>query len=181
MAFIEYDKITAFPLAKNRTLDRKSNLFYEENIANIVNQLIDTQGFVITQSVDFMRVVNSKLQMPADKVFQFSLGGRLFTITSDSDANYDIMSVNPNPGQEVKVYAYIRLDDNGEVEGQDEGAYYEGLGLDIETNVPTDVDYKLLLFIIEGSQVRVPDESYLKLSLKSIGTAIKIIDGKRPI
>lgn len=174
MAYIQSDKITAFPLAKNREVDRKSNLFYEENIANIVNQLIDTQGFVITQTVDFMSVENGQLKMNSDSVFQFSLGGRLFTITSD-DTNYPIMSVAS--GQ--TVYAYISVDDKGEVVGQDESNFYEGLVLN--TTVPSNVDYVLPLFIINGSTVRVPDESYLKLSLKSIGPAIKIIDGKRPV
>lgn len=172
MAYIESNKITAFPLAKNRDSDRKSNLFYEDNIANIVNQLIDTQGFIITKDVDFISVESGQLQMSANKVFQFSLGGRLFTITS-SDTNYAIMSVIP--GQ--TVYAYITLDARGEVEGQDEGEYYEGLVLD--TSYPNDADYVLPLFTIENSQVKIPDESYLKLSLNSFATAIKIIDGKR--
>lgn len=175
MFYIQSSRITAFPLAKNRESDRKSNLFYEENIANIVNQLIDTQGFIITDNVDFINVESGQLQMSADKVFQFSLGGRLFTITSDPNTNYTIMPVTS--GQ--TVYAYIRLDDRGEVEGQDEGEFYEGLVLD--TNVPDDVDYVLPLFIINGSEVKIPDESYLKLSLKSIGPAIKIIDGGRPV
>ena len=173
MFYIQSSRITAFPLAKNRESDRKSNLFYEENIANIVNQLIDTQGFIITNDVDFISIENGQLQMSADKVFQFSLGGRLFTITSDPSTNYTIMTVTS--GQ--TVYAYIKLDDNGEVDGQDEEEYYKGLVLD--TSVPNDADYVLPLFNINGSEVTIPDESYLKLSLNSFAPAIKIIDGKR--
>lgn len=175
MSYIRSDKITAFPLAKNRVGDRESNLFYEQNIANIVNQVADTQGFIVTPNIDFLYIDKGQLLMEKNKLLQVSLGGRLFTISTQGEP--EAMKLSDVTDGET-VYICISVV-NGEVSGQDENEFYKGLTITTSGEEVNNHTYTLELANISGDRVTIPETSYLKLNLKSFAPAIKIIDGKR--
>ena len=53
---ISTNNIHVFPLARNRKNDRSARLFYENNIANIVRQVVDRTGFIITPKSEELKV-----------------------------------------------------------------------------------------------------------------------------
>ena len=65
MAFIDREKITVFPVA-NKPTDPLSRLNTEYNLTNIVNRLVDTRNFVITN--------NEELQ-GQHQPFEFNING----------------------------------------------------------------------------------------------------------
>ena len=183
MQYIESKNINIFPLAKNRPSNRSNNLFYEKNISNIVNQIIDVPGFVITHDASNIQVNGNTVEL-TQGTFEFSLGGRYFYI-SVSDENGTPMPtvLCTGVGAKSSVWAYVEFDVNGEISGQDENNSYTGLKITTsEDEIPTG-SVKLKLFdIIQGNSILeavIPSDSYKKFDVNSIAPAIKFIDGKR--
>lgn len=169
------NSIKVFPFARYRStaVDISSRLFYEYNVARLINQLIDTKGFIISGTInDENCSVTSTLS--------FNIGGYYFEISTGT-------SLTPSASS-TAVYAYIVLthsiaDENDqqtppELIGQDDKGNFTALTLcdDIPTDIEGNVIYlKLAEKDINGNWV-LADESYTKFSMQSL--MLKKIDGK---
>ncbi len=203
MAHILSDNISIFPLAKNRTSDRGARLFYEHNIANIIRQLTDVQGFIISPTEEeFNQSVNkedvdtyvrataetsnnlTKLNLIFNKDFIFNLYGYYFHIKGNPSSMIPII-IDPTKDI-VDVYASLTIDGvTGEIKGQDEvdltnTSIYSGLTLDKEPLANCTASLKLLTFTKHGNDWTpvTTSESYMKLSGRAIDFSINRIDGK---
>lgn len=192
--------IHVFPLAKNRIDDRSARLFYEDNIANIVRQVIDTEGFIISpsdgkldlkaQSVDTTgNTVKYLFKLKGD--FEFNLHGYYFSISKDSIiCEVEFRSDISDDSLIADVYAYITIKD-GEIQGQDLDDVYTGLNVvRSSSEIPEDSSASLSLFKIYAStdpssnrvfRYEIPDSSYLRISNQAVDINIKRIDGKRTL
>ena len=186
MQYIESNNIDIFPLAKNRPIPdkRSNNLFYERNISNIVNQIIDVPGFVITHDTSNIQVSGNIVQL-TQGTFEFSLGGRYFHISVSFDNSNPVPTILcTGVGAGGSVWAYVEFDQYGEIQGQDQDNIYSGLHITTnEEEIPSD-SVKLKLFnIVQGKdnilEVVIPSDSYKKFDINSIAPTIKFIDGKR--
>lgn len=112
---IDSSNIKVFPFAKYRNdlTDLGSRLFYENNISRLIKQLIDTEGFIISGSVDTLGNITSPLC--------FNLYGYYFEINSgnlvDSTANtnvYAVIDVSGNPpelqGQDNELQQFTAIE-----------------------------------------------------------------------
>ena len=93
---IDSSSIHVFPLAKNRTEDRAARMFYEDIIAILVRQLIDTKGFIITPSRGNLQLdITNDAEYTEDStkvkyvfklkdVFAFNLNGYYFELNAGS-------------------------------------------------------------------------------------------------
>ena len=185
MAYIASDKIGIFPLSKNRTSETplNSRLFYESNVANIINQVIDTDGFVITNYDDLNAVqYNDNTQtLSLSTPLEFNIGG--YYVKIDEESNHFVRIPFEGVSKPEAIYASITLTDDTptEINGQDDNGVYTGI--EFTTNEPTNKTFTLK--ILErfatspfGNQhfYRVPQESKIKFDLLSLG--ITAIDGK---
>lgn len=184
MQHIESNNIDIFPLAKNRPNNRSNNLFYERNISNIVNQITNVPGFVITSDATNIQVDGATVQLK-EGTFEFSLGGRYFHISVSIENDKPIPTVLcTGVGVGSSVWAYIEFDQYGEIQGQDQDDIYSGLKITTnEEEIPSD-NVKLKLFnIVQGKdsilEAIIPSDSYKKFDINSIAPTIKFIDGKR--
>lgn len=188
--------IHVFPLAKNRPTDRRARLFYEDNVANIVRQVVDVNGFITSPSIDSTgllrcEVKNSEndIELVLNKMLSFNLNGYYFEIASDTALYTIVRSEVPEKGtKSFKLYASIKLDkDKREISGQDEGAVYTGL---VIKEALSDDYIQLPLFncalYVDSNGNRVTESSLIKSSYKrfessSLDYSIDIIDGKREV
>lgn len=184
MQYIESNNIDIFPLAKNRPNNRSNNLFYERNISNIVNQIIDVPGFVITHDTSNIQVNGNTVQL-TQGTFEFSLGGRYFYISVSFENDKPLPTVLcTSVGAGSSVWAYVEFDQYGEIQGQDQDNIYSGLHITTdEEEIPSD-GVKLKLFnIVQGEdgilEAVIPSDSYKKFDINSVAPSIKFIDGKR--
>ena len=161
MAYIDSSNIGVFPLSKNRTADApiNSRLFYENNASNIIRQLINTQGFVISDTVNF-----DGSSFISD--FEFNLYGYYFNIQSGSRI-IDFIAQN-------EVYATLTLSGNPpEIDGQDDDDQYKGISF-VASNPGSGIYLHILTK--ENSTWKIPEDSKIKFNLSGIG--ISAIDGK---
>ena len=178
--------INVFPLATPRTNNRGNNLFYERNISNIVNQISDVPGFVITkneQISDIISLSGTTLYINSQSMFDFSLGGRYFSIGNTDDTINEDITIAEDVNNGDSIWANIEIKDNGQIIGQDEDDYYKGLTITVNgpagsENGGTVLSLEILNIDDEGN-VKVPQESYTKFNLDSISSRISFIDGRR--
>ena len=192
--------IGIFPFAKNRPDDRNARIFYENNVANIIRQLCDGEGFIVsppqTQSVEgwfSIKNVDGKYYLSFDEpeaVLQLNIGGYFVEVKSDSK---DETVLFPLPEKsEDGVYAYIKVSEaSREVEGQDSGSKFQGVTF--STREPSDeTGYKTYCLKIldvsvgEGTgngptieSCSMCKDSYLIFNMDRFN--IDCIDGKRNI
>lgn len=183
MSYIPSRNVSVFPLAKDRQDDRSANLFYEDNIANIIRQLVDVKGFLITDESesDLFTVENGKLYLQAGKSLAFNIGGRFFQITTTEVNNgFEPLEIYSLSDSVPAIYANIIIDSNKEVHGQDSGDEYQGL---IISNNTEGASYSLKLLNVTQQDgtfvVTFPQESFMKIKLKSFSKSINFIDGQR--
>lgn len=117
MYYVKSDAVKAFPLAKPRlgtSKDITSRIFYEQNVSNMIRQIIDVDGFIISGSVTTAGVVQDSLCFDIyGYYFELSNGTKL--VESGTSA--------------TKVFALIKVSNTEpvEIEGQDESGEYRGL------------------------------------------------------
>lgn len=208
MSYINKDAISVFPLAKNRPSDRSARLFYENNVANIIRQLVDTEGFIILPEVETdltqdLFVLNNdssktvldgaedslKITFSISAPLVFNLYGYYFNIWNESTGTVDIFNQQKLTQDEVdngfEVWAYIDIDSVAkEILGQDVNNFYEGLVFCTGTTA-LDVEgrHKLKIadcWIDEDGILKssIATNSYMKLNSKSLDVTINRIDGK---
>lgn len=195
---IQSSQISVFPLSKNRTSDRSARLFYENNVANLIRQVVDVEGFLITKDgLELYADSNPKnenrfdLSVITRNPIIFNLYGYYFNIAGSSTI-FTIADIADGttaiPSQ--SLYAAITIDNiTNEIAGFDNGNVYEGLLLTTDIDVLRNGNYhyiKLLDFKAdydEDSGVWVVnsafcESSYQKLSPQSLDMSISKIDGK---
>lgn len=161
MAKLASDNIAVYPAARRGELNPQSRLITESALVNLINKLIDKQGFVITRVEDYR----------SDSVFEFNIFGYYFKVLHASD----ITSLFPNPTAHTIIYGKIQLigiENNPmtnviELEGQDEGGYYTGI--EFTTTEPTESDSVkyLPLLAYENNAWEIITSSLVKFTSES--------------
>ena len=97
---IQSDNVQVFPSTRRSNYQVSARLMSESSFANIVNRLIDTEGFVITSDED---VAASQASSPTTTVFEFNIHGYYFKISDVPELFNEFSSA-------TSVYAAITLD-----------------------------------------------------------------------
>lgn len=118
-SYIVSNSVSVFPSARRGVSKSESRLVTESAIASIVNKLIDSDGFIITDDIPVGNVEHS---------FEFNIHGYYFKVASVGQ----IYSLFPDAPNNTTIYGVIELDrlNNGiyELSGQDENdGFYKGI------------------------------------------------------
>ena len=195
MSYISSGRISIFPLAKARDTDRNARMFYEDNVANIIRQVIDTVGFICSpnDATDFLSGTlnddGSKVIVKNNQELVFNLYGYYILIKPGTE----LFTYNPKPADNVKDYIVKALlfTDNvtKEVVGQDDKQKYQGLHIGVAADIdgvtrPENVTaHEIELFKIHTNDTEVTTtfapESLIKFRQNSLELSIGFIDGKR--
>lgn len=170
--------INGFPLVKRQNTQISSTLITESSIANLINKLIDTDGYVISTSLESL-------------IFEFNLWGYYFKITSTSNQHAIDMIINDATfDTATEIYAKIQIvypqndkDFYYELSGIDEDSKYKGVNFipdsnsRPETETANSITYhnKYLLILKRNdtsSDWYIPEESKLKINLVDGGEVI---------
>lgn len=155
MANISSTSITIFPLNKHREGYPQDNLLYENNLANIIRQLIDVEGFIISgpDTLESVSIENPLI---------LNIYGYYIKLT-------DLPQVET---QGTKVYIKLLISDSRipEVDGQDDGNIFTGVQM---VDSVTEGDHYLC---ISKDGVNINKDAFYKFTFNSLN--IKGIDGK---
>lgn len=151
MSYLSSSLISVFPSTKRSITQPSSRQMTEENIASIINKLIDMDGFVIT---DYK---STNVNDP----FEFNIYGYHFVVNEAED----IQTLFPSA---TSIYASITISQTGnfyELQGQDNNNSYEGVNFSNSEPSGTGVHF-LKLFERENtnSSWSVPVASMIKLT-----------------
>ena len=116
--YLKSKNVTVFP-SVNRSVGAKgARLFTEYNLVHLINQLTDTDSFIISNELDL-----------SNPVFEFNIAGYYFKVDSYVNiiSKFDGMPVSLGDN----IYAEIKIDNNNELSGYD---------IIDETIVSSDVD-----------------------------------------
>ncbi len=122
--YLPSEQVKAFPLAaprSNSSNDITSRLFYEQNVTNLIRQLVDVEGFIISGNVD------PSTGFVKDKLC-FNIYGYYFELSDKAE----ITAIEGDSTNSVYVGIKLISDDSGpvyplEISGQDENGSYTGL------------------------------------------------------
>ena len=160
MSYLASTKIEVFPSTKRGSYQPSARLMSEASLVNIVNKLIDTDGFVVTPDEDVVTTNSSGTitGQVTDKPFEFNIKGYYFRIGQLSYL-LDKFSGASN------IYARIHLntaDNYIELAEQDDDGEYRGLEFtNTEPNETANYYYIWLLAKQNGYWV-VPIDSRVK-------------------
>ena len=169
--YLNSENVVVFPLSKARIkpsgteveLDR-TRLLTEKSVSNIINQLIDTSGFVIgKEEVDAPGGSDKNL------IVEFNLLGYYIRVTLTSNTLSEFASAG-------KIYASINIDDYQEIDGQDVGGKYQGLTLSDTDVSGVSASLLILQYDTKNKTWVVPTESHRRFDIPSL--IIDGIDGK---
>lgn len=161
MSYLASNKIQVFPSTKRGSYQPSARLMSEASLVNIVNKLIDTDGFVVTPDEDVVTTNSSGTitGQVTNKPFEFNIKGYYFIVSSLSDLISGF-------GSYTNIYAKIHLnttDNYVELAEQDDDNQYKGINF--VTSVPSSPsagDYYLWLLAKPGSYWVVPIDSRVK-------------------
>ena len=187
MSYIQSSQINIFPCSKARFHDRQSNLFYEQNISNIVRQVTDVDSYIISGEINSNCTVIEKLKL--------SLYGYYIEIEEDTQL------VESNNNSDDELYVVISLTNTAkegieipipqELYGQDKDLENTGTqvfepiqllnknAMEKLSNSETVIYHKLLLARCVNNIWSLVPESYVKLRAESIINLTEI-DGLHP-
>lgn len=173
--YLATEDIFVFPSARRMNKQVSARLVSEASLANIVNKLIETDGFVITPEPEQPESTdpdyNIKLKyceqgFTPSESFEFNVHGYYFNAVS-ANAIYKVVFGNnytfdsPSDSETDKIYANIYLDkttdpnyvelkvQEGPINELDVENRFKGVTFsdtDLTTASPTPADYSLLLF-----------------------------------
>ena len=161
MAYLSSANISVFPSTRRGMKQVSARLMSESSFVNIINKLIDTDGYVITPEIE--SIGNIDFTEP----FEFNINGYFFSV----DRANRITALFPYA---QTIYANIYLDDAGnfkELKGQDfdvsaSNWQYQGVNFsstDLTQDQSSPADFSLLLFVKNNSNAwTVPVESRVK-------------------
>ena len=154
LSYLSSSLISVFPSTKRSITQPSSRQMTEENIASIINKLIDMDGFVIT---DYNTSTN------VNNPFEFNIYGYHFVVTKAKDIQ-DLFS------SATSIYASITISQTGnfyELDGQDDITDGEYKGVVLSDSEPSGTGVHFLkLFEREDSNSTwsVPIASMIKLT-----------------
>lgn len=157
--YLDSDKIKVFPSARRNdgVNDPFSRLMSESTLVSIVNRLIDTDGFVITNEY----VANSPLE--------FNIHGYYFKVANVGNIVSSFSSVATG----TLVYAIITLSQISgaaltflELKNIDDSGKYQGVLFDTSIPTPTGTDEVYSLAVLEktSSGWKIPYDSLIKFN-----------------
>lgn len=175
-AYLYTENIKVFPTTRRLNKQVTARLMTESNIANLIYQLLDTEGFVIT---------DKKETYVDDEIFEFNIHGYYFIVDS---AKYIFNAIeNQVSGTATSIYAHIQIEqtdgsDYKELKGQDadpssdgnaEYTLYKGIHFTTTATAPskdteTNKWYTLKLFEKLNNTWKVPVESRVKFNQRSL-------------
>lgn len=159
--FLGQGDIRVFPATRRTFESAVSRQVTEANLVDMINKLIDNDGFVVTQ-------LEGELQDNTE--FSFNIHGYYFTTTLGA----------VTAGFSQDVYATITIDTANvppefyELDGLDVNNVYEGVEFTDSPQTGTDVHCLHILTKVDSTWT-VPEESKVKFSKDSLG--IDLIDG----
>ena len=159
--FLSQGDIRVFPSTRRTFESAMSRQVTEANLVDMINKLIDNDGFVVTQ-------LEGELQDSTE--FSFNIHGYYFTTTLGA----------VTAGFSEDIYASIIIDTDNvppefyELDGLDVDNVYEGVEFTDSAQTGANV-YCLHILTKVGSAWAVPEESKIKFSKDSLG--IDLIDG----
>lgn len=179
--YLNSTSVKVFPLAKYRGKDSgdiTSRIFYEQNVSNIIRQLIDTDGFIISGSINSGGIVS-------DGNFCFNLYGYYFDILSGTSIiDTTLLNTIDTSITTVYVYASIVLSESEpkELQGQDVNTEYQGLSFVVSTEKKFSTANEKILNILVGTRKgdswdwKIDNTSYFRFDVSAL--SIEGIDGK---
>lgn len=187
MSYIKSDKLKVFPTAHTRTSQLSSRMLYEQNIANIIGQFIDKDGFVVQFPKKLETGTNSIIINNNSSSLIFNLQGYYFTLLPgasfpkpDGEEKYLIAYLNTNTLDTDNLLAELK-----ELKQDSAAGDFEGLSIEIITDLKSiSVPYIILYKSIKDSSSSGPaaytwkdyTDSLAKFELSSLH--ITGIDGK---
>lgn len=109
MSYLSSDNVSVFPSTRRSSFQVSARQMSELRIANLINQLIDMEGFIITSPEEF--------QTDNNKQFEFNIHGYYFKVN-------DVTKLFSQFSDQKDIYASIRLlevgNDYVELVGQDD-------------------------------------------------------------
>lgn len=203
--YVASESVKGFPLGKPRSgnsNDLTSRIFYESMVTNLIRQLVDVDGFLISSPGIYINSSNADDNYKIiDADLEFNLGGYWFLVKSGSkivpainDAPID-ETIEGNPEIRDKtcyVYACINtLDNDGikEISGQDVDSKYTGLTFIASASPPSEFKkftHQLPIFsgyvsaggLPQADTWKIYAPSFIKFMGNSIDLDITGIDGK---
>lgn len=192
--FVSSKSISVFPLSKNRPTDRSSRLFYENNVANIIRQLVDVDGFIIKADTNLLSI-NEKtnpLEITLSEII-FNLYGYYFAVKESTEGPVVVATHTAEDLSEskttFKLYASITINpDTREIDGQDDDGVYNGFKF-VHSPGPIEVeDGEHILHICDYTlykengewqiTTQLNNNAFKKISSESLDMSINRIDGK---
>ena len=182
MSFVKSSNIKIFPLSKNRsytdsdgtTVTENSRSLFEYRIANIIRQIVDVDGFVISNPTTTYGEDGRTLGYS----LAFDLYGYLVNVNKDT-----LLTELDIESDSKYIWACIGLNvDTIEIHGQDveDQGEYQYQGVDFiatsDLNPPSPYTATLLILSKEGDTWKVPKSSKYKFKSRSVG--VTKIDGK---
>ena len=175
--YLQSDRVKAFPLAaprSNSSNDITSRIFYEQNVSNLIRQIVDVDGFVISGEV------NPETGNVVGKLC-FNIYGYYFELADGAEL---AAGVGDNPKEIYVGIKFISNDDVVvyplEISGQDENGEYTGLEFSSTKFGDEYKSLKLLEFSFNSEtgneEWHIPKESKYKFDIDNFG--IDWIDAK---
>ena len=160
MSYLASNKIQVFPSTKRGSYHPSARLMSEASLVNIVNKLIDTDGFVVTPDEDVITTNSSGTitGQVTNKVFEFNIKGYYFKINTLNDLISSFSS-------DSNIYATVHLnttDDYVELAEQDDNSEYQGLNFTNTLPNASSGYYSLWLLAKQGGYWVVPIDSRVK-------------------
>ena len=125
MAYLASNKINVFPSTKRGNVQVSARLMSEASMVDIVNRLIDTEGFVITPGSTLNGLTTADLSpLVITNPFEFNIFGYYFKVAQVSDI------ITAGGSGAINIYAKITtstIDNYTELSGQDVNSSYEGV------------------------------------------------------
>ena len=151
MAYLNVDNVNSFPSTKRASVNK---LMTENSVTRLINRLIDTDSFVITNGIDSGNDFLTDISVSCwDQTFEFEfvIRGYYFSISHKDYASglsflQGKLSFNPQDQIEHTLYAGIFID-------KSDKNFPELFG---QENSP-DNEYKAIAFYIDGDAPNEPD------------------------
>lgn len=170
--YIASNNVNVFPSTRRTyTQEFSARLMTESAISRIVNNLVEVDGFVISNNAP----------VTADDVFEFNIYGYYFQVK-------DILSVIEQLSGATKLYATIRINHTNDAfyelyvaNETGDSPTFNGITFTNDGSTPTDTTtdiYKTLLLLEkQGDTWTIPEQSKIKFNRSAIG--LTEIDGGR--
>lgn len=185
--FLSSTQIGVFPTTGRPQYDPLGRLTTEYNLTSIINTLLDTDGFVITQNISGYEATNV-----GSTEFQFNIKGYIFTIHK---LEVFLNNLDEDLKSATKLYASIQINSNTSsintnenlnklqsIEGSDnEDGQYEGLTISSSEPINKTSKVYYSLYILEKRSDKkwyIPEESKVRLRTGGVQRSLKIDDGE---